>query len=150
MHYEQMVERALRGVAREIIQKVAAEGLAGEHHLYVSFRTSVTGVEMPEHLRQRYLEGMTVVLQHQFWDLVVAEDSFSVTLSFGGNRERLTIPFDSLLDLVDPSVPFALSLQRGPAGPPPPQQKRGSPPAVREARDDSDAGNVIALDTFRK
>ena len=155
MQYEAMVDRALRGVARQIIRTVAEEGFTGEHHLYVSFRTDVRGVIVPEHLRQRYPEGMTVVLQHQFWDLEVAEDAFSVTLSFGGARERLTIPYESLLDLVDPSVPFGLSLARGHlgerAGPAPTRSSEGAEaPRPAKGEGDDPAGNVIRLDPFRK
>ena len=102
--YDKMTEAALRTVAREALTIVAKRGLPGDHHFYISFRTDHPLVVLPERLRQRYPEEITVVLQHQYYGLEVEPDSFSVSLSFDGKQERLTIPFAALCAFVDPSV----------------------------------------------
>ncbi len=107
-HYEQMVERALRGVVREAIDRAAREGLRGAHHFYIGFATAAPGVDIPDSLRTRFPAEMTIVLQHQYWDLAVGKDSFSVTLSFQKQLERLTVPFAAIRSFADPSVNFAL------------------------------------------
>src|SRR5947199_5285144 len=91
--YEKMVETALRGVVRDALKRAAREGLRSEHHFYIGFATGAPGVSIPPSLRERYAEEMTIVLQHQFWDLQVGEDSFSITLSFQKQLERLVVPF---------------------------------------------------------
>src|SRR4051794_14403756 len=107
-HYETMIDRALRGVVREALERASREGLRGAHHFYIGFATDMPGVSIPASLRARYPQEMTIVLQHQFWDLDVGEDSFSVTLSFNKQPERLTIPFAAVRSFADPSVNFAL------------------------------------------
>src|SRR4029079_10457552 len=106
--YEKMVERALRGVVREAIERAAREGLRGQHHFYIGFATDMEGVVIPEVLRARYAQEMTIVLQHQYWDLEVGNDSFSVTLSFQKQLERLVVPFAAVRSFADPSVKFCL------------------------------------------
>jgi uncharacterized protein len=106
--YEKMIDRALRGVVREALERAAREGLRGSHHFYVGFATDIKGVSIPDSLRERYPQEMTIVLQHQFWDLEVGEDGFSVTLSFQKQPERLTVPFAAVRSFADPSVNFAL------------------------------------------
>jgi hypothetical protein len=91
-----MVEGALRGVVREALARTAAKGLPGAHHFYITFRTRFPGLSLPDYLGQQYPDEMTVVLEHQFWELDVSEHSFSVTLSFQGKPERLTIPFEAI------------------------------------------------------
>ena len=107
-HYETMVDRALRGVVREAIERASREGLRGAHHFYIGFATDMPGVSIPDSLRARYPQEMTIVLQHQFWDLDVGQDGFSVTLSFQKQLERLTVPFAAVRSFADPSVNFAL------------------------------------------
>src|SRR6187397_3048043 len=106
--YEKMVERALRGVVRQAIERAAREGLRGNHHFYIGFVTEMEGVVIPDSLRARYPQDMTIVLQHQYWDLEVGKDSFSVTLSFNKQLERLVVPFTAVRSFADPSVNFAL------------------------------------------
>lgn len=106
--YERMVERALRGVVREAIERAVREGLRGAHHFYIGFATEAPGVVIPDALRARYPHEMTIVLQHQYWDLEVGKDSFSVTLSFQKQYERLVIPFAAVRSFADPSVDFVL------------------------------------------
>src|SRR4051794_6718451 len=121
-HYETMIDRALRGVVREALERASREGLRGEHHFFIGFATDMPGVSIPDSLRDRYPQEMTIVLQHQFWDLEVGEDGFAVTLSFQRQPERLTVPFAAVRSFADPSVNFALefaSPERGDALPPP-------------------------------
>ncbi len=107
--YGRLVQEALRGVARGALRHAAREGLPGEHHFYLTFRTRAEGVVLPPRVAAQFPDEMTVVLQHQFWNLEVDEPSFSVTLRFGGQPERLTVPFAALTSFVDPSVEFGLS-----------------------------------------
>src|SRR5579875_4128807 len=106
-----MVERALRGVVREALARTAASGLPGTHHFYITFQTKHPGTKLPETLASQYPEDMTIVLEHQFWDLEVEEDRFSVTLSFQTKPERLTVPFEAITVFTDPSVKFGLQFQ---------------------------------------
>lgn len=108
IRYDLLVQDALRGVVRKVLTDAAREGLSGEHHFYISFRTEAPGVRMSQRLREKYPQDMTIVLQHQFWDLGVTEHSFEVGLSFSGVPERLLVPFDALSGFFDPSVQFGL------------------------------------------
>lgn len=108
IRYDLLVQEALRGVVRKVLTDAARDGLVGEHHFYVSFRTEAPGVRMSQALREKYPQDMTIVLQHQFWDLGVTEHAFEVGLSFSGVPERLLVPFDALSGFFDPSVQFGL------------------------------------------
>lgn len=108
IRYDLLVQDALRGVVRKVLTDAARDGLAGEHHFYVSFRTEAPGVRMSQALREKYPQDMTIVLQHQYWDLGVTEHAFEVGLSFSGVPERLLVPFDALSGFFDPSVQFGL------------------------------------------
>ena len=152
MNYSQMVEGALRLVAREALERVAAMGLPGNHHFYISFRTNAPGVQIPAYLRERYPEEMTIVLQHQFHGLEVTEEDFAVTLSFNRAPERLVIPFAAMTSFADPSVQFGLQFRAAetPAAEPAPAEKPAkSEPAPEEAADRK-SGEVVTLDAFRK
>ena len=111
IRYDILVQDALRGVVRKVLGEVAKTGLPGDHHFYVSFDTMHPGVRLSGRLRQRYPTEMTVVLQHQFWDLQVDDAHFEVGLSFGGIPERLYVPFASVKGFVDPSVEFGLQFE---------------------------------------
>src|SRR5260370_17844387 len=102
--YGKMVEGALRGVVRDALKRAARDGLRSDHHFYIGFDTQLPGVVIPEHLRERYPEEMTIVLQHQFWDLEIAEEKFSVTLSFQKQPERLPVPFAAVPSFTAPQV----------------------------------------------
>lgn len=108
LSYERMVEDALRGVLREALQLTATQGLPGSHHFYVTFDTTHAGVRMPESLRALHPNEMTIVLQHQFWDLKVSEDEFEITLSFSGVSQRLKVPFAAVSAFADPHAKFGL------------------------------------------
>ncbi|MFN0264267.1 SspB family protein [Tepidamorphus sp. 3E244] len=108
IRYDLLAQEALRGVVRQVLASAAQQGLPGDHHFYISIDTTAPGVILSEKLRGDYPQEMTVILQHQFWDLEVDDTGFSVTLSFGGNPERLVIPYSSIKGFFDPSVQFGL------------------------------------------
>jgi hypothetical protein len=111
IRYDLLAQQALRGVVQRVLADVAKNGLAGEHHFYISFDTGASGVRISQRLREKYPQEMTVVLQHQFWDLVVTEEGFEVGLSFNGVPERLGVPFEAIKGFFDPSVEFALQFE---------------------------------------
>lgn len=111
IRYDVLVSDALRGVVRQVLTEIGSTGLPGEHHFYITIDTRLPGVRISSALRQRFPEEMTVVLQHQFWDLKITEQTFEVGLSFSGVPERLLIPFSSVTGFADPSVDFALKFE---------------------------------------
>ncbi|KTS14332.1 Stringent starvation protein B [Methylobacterium indicum] len=111
IRYDLLVQDALRNVVRKVLGDAARDGLAGEHHFYVSFRTDYPGVRVSQRLREKYPQDMTIVLQHQFWDLGVTEHTFEVGLSFSGVPERLLVPFEAVTGFFDPSVQFGLKFE---------------------------------------
>ena len=111
IRYDVLVSDALRGVVRQVLTEVTTTGLPGDHHFYITIDTRLPGVRISSALRQRFPEEMTVVLQHQFWDLKVTEQAFEVGLSFSGVPERLLIPFSAITGFADPSVDFALKFE---------------------------------------
>lgn len=149
--YDRIVEDALRGVVREALKRAAAAGLPGEHHFYVTCRTGAPGVVVPPALRKRYPEEVTIVLQHQFWDLTVDRESFSVTLSFGGRKEHVEIPFDAITGFADPGVRFALRFEPAPAADAGEDREEVSVSAEDDSvEDDTAAADVVVLDRFRR
>lgn len=148
LRYDKMVESALRGVVREALARTAAKGLPGAHHFYITFRTGFPGLTLPDYLARQYPQEMTIVLEHQFWDLDVAEDRFCVTLSFQNKPERLIIPFEAITAFADPAVKFGLQFQPSAAeGELEPAEAAPAPAA--EAKVEK-PGEVVALDAFRK
>ncbi len=153
--YDRMVEHALRGVVREALARTAASGLPGTHHFYITFHTKHAGAKLPESLATQYPDEMTIVLEHQFWDLEIQEDRFSVTLSFQNRPERLTVPFEAITAFTDPSVKFGLQFQATDGATPAlPQTEPAAKPPKADAKKDADkgakTGEVVALDSFRK
>lgn len=112
IRYDVLAQDALRGVVRTVLADVAKKGLPGEHHFYISFDTRADGVRLSPRMHAQYPEEMTIVLQHQFWDLVVSQDGFEVGLSFGGVPERLAVPFAAVKGFFDPSVQFGLQFEQ--------------------------------------
>lgn len=106
--YGRMVEQALRTVVRDVLIRVGKEGLHGQHHFYVTFKTTHPDVDIADYLKARYPTEMTIVLQHQFWGLEIDEAGFAVTLSFNNAAERLRIPFAALTVFADPAAEFGL------------------------------------------
>ncbi|MCA0320600.1 MAG: SspB family protein [Proteobacteria bacterium] len=111
IRYDLLAQDALRGVVKRVLVDAAREGLPGDHHFYITFDTRAPGVRLSNRMREKYPQEMTVVLQHQFWDLVVTEHTFEVGLSFGGIPERLLIPFEAVKGFFDPSVQFGLQFE---------------------------------------
>jgi uncharacterized protein len=111
IRYDILAQEALRGVVRQVLVDAAKNGLPGEHHFYISFDTRADGVRLSPRMLAQYPEEMTIVLQHQFWDLVVTETGFEVGLSFGGVPERLAVPFAAVKGFFDPSVQFGLQFE---------------------------------------
>jgi uncharacterized protein len=112
IRYDLMVQDALKGVLRKLLIDAARDGLPGEHHFYITFRTGLPGVRLSQRMREKYPDEMTIVLQHQFWDLGITEHAFEVGLSFGGVPERLLVPFDAISGFFDPSVQFGLKFEQ--------------------------------------
>jgi hypothetical protein len=112
IRYDLLTQEALRGVLRTVLSDAAKNGLPGDHHFFVTFDTCAQGVRLSQRMLAQYPQEMTIVLQHQFWDLAVTGDSFEVGLSFGGVPERLSIPFAAVKRFVDPSVGFNLKFEQ--------------------------------------
>jgi hypothetical protein len=108
IRYDILAQNALRGVVRTVMADAAKKGLIGDHHFKISFDTTAPGVKLSGRLREQYPHEMTIVLQHQFWDLEVGDEAFEVGLSFSGIPERLRVPFDAITGFFDPSVEFGL------------------------------------------
>ena len=111
IRYDLLAQAALRGVVRTVLTDTAGKGLPGEHHFKITFNTTAPGVKLSDRMRAQYPQTMTVVLQHQFWDLAVNDDTFEVGLSFGGVPERVVVPFDAITAFFDPSVQFGLQFE---------------------------------------
>ena len=111
IRYDLLTQQALRGVVRSVLADAAKKPMPGEHHFYISFDTHADGVKLSQRLREQYPEEMTIILQHQFWDLNVSDEHFEVGLSFGGIPERLTVPFEAIKSFFDPSVQFGLQFE---------------------------------------
>ncbi|WP_093187290.1 ClpXP protease specificity-enhancing factor SspB [Pseudovibrio sp. Tun.PSC04-5.I4] len=116
IRYDIIIQDALRNAVRKILVEVNRAGLPGEHHFYIAFETTAPGVKISNRLKERYPKEMTVVLQHQFWDLQITEHAFEVSLSFGGVPEHLYVPFSAIKGFFDPSVQFALEFEPGKTG----------------------------------
>ena len=164
LRYDRMVEDALRGVVRRALTEVGTQGLPGDHHFYLTFRTSEAGVEIAPALKAQYPKEMTIVLQHQFWGLEVNDDKFAVTLSFGGKHERLVVPYRAIVSFADPSVKFGLQFESatGEEGSAATAESTGTKaitpkdlndlPRVIEGDSASakSGAQIVALDAFRK
>ncbi len=106
--YDLKVQNALRGVVREVLLEAAENGLPGEHHFFISFKTDAPGVRISERFQEEYPDEMTIVLQHQFWGMKVEENEFQVELSFDNKSEKLRIPYAAITGFSDPSIQFGL------------------------------------------
>ena len=150
MRYEAMAQDALRGVVKAALKRAAApEGLPGAHHFYITFKTDAPGVSGPPDLLGKYPDEMTIVLQHQYWDLAPGETFFSVTLQFGGQPKRLSVPYAAVTRFYDPSVQFLLQFE-APAAEPKPVEAEAQAEAPAAAVDGDGEAKVVSLDQFRK
>ena len=159
IRYDVLARDALRGVLRRVLTDAAENGLPGDHHFFITFLSTAEGVKLSPRLLAQYPEEMTVILQHQFWDLTVTEDRFEVGLSFGGIAERLVVPFNSIKSFFDPSVQFGLQFEPADApaanlpAVPAPAAPTVPTPAVEnkdEPAKPSEGAEVVRLDRFRK
>lgn len=145
--YAGMLRDAGRDVVRRVLARVAEEGLPGEHHFYVGFDTTHPGVEMAPGLRRVHPQTMTIVLQHQFWELGVDDEAFTVTLRFGGRYERLRVPFSALTAFLDPSAEFGLNFVVPEEVVAETVDEAGEPPrtevAAEQEREEEESGNVL-------
>jgi len=156
-NYPRMVREALRQVPREALRRAAKTGIPEAHHFYLSFRTDHPGVQVASFLRDRYPEEMTVVLQHQFWDLEVDDEAFSVGLSFAGRPEHIRVPFRALTAFIDPGAEFGLRFD---GAPPPPAgdaaTSEGDGASTPEGGPETETAaartpaEVVSIDKFRK
>ena len=158
--YEQMVQESLRSVVRSALMQVAKNGLPGNHHFYISFRTDYPGVDLPDYLLEQYPEEITIVLQYEFWDLEVEDDCFYVTLCFNDIHERLTVPLQAIVSFVDPSVKFGLQFsptihekvvpEKLPVRPKNMKSKSKAAAPASPPESAQDGSNIVVLDAFRK
>lgn len=142
--YEEMVQEGLRGVVREALKTTALEGLPGAHHFYIAFKTDYPGVQLADYLRERHPEEMTIVIQHQYWELEVDDQGFYVTLSFSDSQEKIYVPFHALISFMDPYAKFGLQFT------PPPFIEKEESFTSGDHTSSKSKDNVVTLDKFRK
>lgn len=161
IRYDILAQDALRSVIRKVLSEVAVTGhLPGEHHFFITFLTNAPGVRISQHLKAKYPEQMTIVIQHQFWDLKVTDSQFEIGLSFSDTPERLLIPFNAIRGFYDPSVSFELEFDVPAAEDDEQPAEINAYPAADETTDeeppkptggdDNKGGSVVSLDSFRK
>jgi hypothetical protein len=149
--YGNLMHRAMRGLIRDVLSDVAARGLPGGHHFFITLDTTHPDVEIADWLSDRYPEEMTIVLQHWFDHLEVDDEGFAVTLNFGDSPEPLYIPFDAIVTFVDPSVEFGLRFESHETDPDdPPEGPVDGPAAEDDAPPSARDAEVVQLDAFRK
>lgn len=177
IRYDLLVQDALRSVVKKVLGDTARDGLRGEHHFNISFKTHAPGVTLPASIKQRYPDEMAIILQHEFWDLSVGADHFEVSLNFSRRPERVVVPFDAITGFSDPSVPFGFKLEprvvepQRPASPAPvpapvsesvgkpgksaapkaePKPKLVETPKAADKPAEGETTKVVSIDAFRK
>ncbi|PST20042.1 hypothetical protein C7U61_11595 [Rhizobium sp. JAB6] len=162
IRYDILAQDALRGVIRKVLTEVAATGrLPGDHHFFITFLTGAPGVRISQHLKAKYPEQMTIVIQHQFWDLKISESQFEIGLSFSDVPEKLVVPFNAIRGFYDPSVNFELEFDVPLADEeeetsseitayPVPVEGGEAPAAAAKEGEEKKPGSVVSLDAFRK
>lgn len=167
LDYDYLMQRAFRYLMRDVLEMVAELGDApGEHHFYIEFLTEAPGVSIPVHLQEQYPERMTIVLQHQFDDLVVTEEGFEVTLWFKSKETRLIVPFDAVTSFADPSTQFGLRFEpheeadnnnstgvsnsENETPEKAVEQENEDTPDAEDEKKESDGADIVSLDAFRK
>ena len=158
--YGNLMHRAMRSLIQEVLREVAANGLPGQHHFFITFDTMHPDVEIADWLSDRYPGDMTVVMQHWYDNLDIGEDGFSITLNFGDTPEPLYIPYDSIVTFVDPSVEFGLRFDNQETdddaeivGIETAEPHEAPEAPMTEAEPDEEApkdADVVSLDSFRK
>jgi hypothetical protein len=150
IRYDLLTQEAMRGVVRRVLKDAAAKGLAGEHHFFIAFATRSPGVKLSPRLQAQYAEEMTIVLQHQFWDLSVTDDLFEVGLSFNGIPERLTIPFAAIKGFFDPSANFGVEFTPGRSSGGEVEPQKLTPAVDKAPAEESSSKPVPPSDSRRK
>jgi hypothetical protein len=172
IRYDLLVQDALRSVVRKVLADTARAGLLGDHHFKIAFKTQAPGVVVPSAVKSRFPDEMSIILQHEFWDLVVTQDAFEVNLNFSRKPERLIVPFDSITGFTDPSVPFgfkleprapepaAAEIQESAPAPPPAKTASAKPPSgpapaksgqrAEKPAEPAGEAKVVSIDAFRK
>ncbi len=157
--YEAIVQKALRGAVKESLEIVRDGGFSGSHHFYITFETNRGDVTMPDFLREKHPEEITIVLQHQFWDLVVDDHGFSVNLSFNDKQENIKVPYGAIISFLDPSVKFGLQFVPDAAPELVKSDASGTAKSDKASLASGDQGadtktitqdNVVTMDSFRK
>ena len=153
--YDEIVQEALRAVVGRVLGQVQGWGgeLPGAHHFYITFKTGAPGVDIPAHLKERFPDEMTIVLQNKFWDLIVADDQFSVGLSFNQMPAKLVVPYAAITAFVDPAVDFGLQFQAIEVEGEPHEQAQNDAPEPEGAASvstDENGSNVVSVDFGRK
>ena len=147
--YDALQQEALRGVVRAALKVAAGRGLPGDHHFFITFKTAAPGVTLPKELLARYPDEMSIILQHEYWDLAPGETYFSVTLKFGGQPKSLSIPYAAITQFRDPSVEYQLRFTASESAPAPAPTLVAPPPAEAGEKP-TDGPNIVSLDQFRK
>lgn len=151
MHYEVLMQDALRGVIRLALEQAASpDGIPGAHHFYITFKTRAPGVSVPPDILAKYPDEMTVVLQHQYWDLKVEANRFSVMLKFGGMPKVLSMPYTAVTRFYDPSVQFLLQFEPPATVDEIAAEVAAAEPAPTPPASGDDGPKVVSLDQFRK
>ena len=165
IRYDVLTQEAMRGVVRTVLKDAAVKGLPGDHHFFITFDTQAQGVKLSPRMRAQYPQDMTIVLQHQFWDLTVSDDVLEVGLSFNGIPERLVVPLAAIKSFVDPSVKFGMQFADANAQPADEEKPKDAPQLVKtepaksesaktEAEPEPNAqkptAEVVHFDRFRK
>jgi hypothetical protein len=147
INYELLVENALKDVVRSALMITQETGLPGETHFFITFNTNQDDVNIPDRLKESHPDKMTIIIQHQFWDLVVDQSHFEITLSFGGQKEHLSVPFTAITEFNDPSAGFGLQFTM--------MENNDNDEDISELDEDtaedipSKSADVVSLDTFR-
>lgn len=151
--YDEIVQEALRAVVGRVLGQVESSGghLPGAHHFYITFKSRAPGVSIPSHLRERFPDEMTIVLQNKFWDLAVTDEGFTVSLSFNQIPAKLQVPFSAITAFVDPAVDFGLQFQAAEADlPPEPHDNAENDSPDEDGNNGGDGSNVVTIDFGRK
>ncbi len=135
INYENLIQKALKNVVKDALEMFEKDGAIGEHHFFITFKTNAYGVKLPAFLLNQYPDEMTIILQHQFENLEVNNDNFSVDLSFSGNPQKLVIDFDAITSFADPYAKFGLSFEK--------QEDL-------ESKEEKPTAEVVSIDAFRK
>jgi hypothetical protein len=149
INYAQMMQKAMQGLMIDVLKKTSINGLPGNHHYFISFKTKSEGVKVADWIKERYPEEMTIVIQHWFDNLDVNDKCFSITLNFGDNPENLTIPWDSILTFVDPSVEFGLRFE-GEENKDNDIHEEIPESNMIEIEEEENIAEIVNLDNFRK